>query len=295
MLEDQLVMRQADLQEEYKLREEQLKLKEEELLEGKRQLERMKVQLTAAMKKNAEAQARAEDEAHKKVGYEPPDNNALDWLKSIEHETTLAVARLSAESRACRKQDKTKQHIEWMHDTSELLQMWLQTGEMFRESILRRRNAAGSATQHNQSDTCAAIVSGPSQNYPHTSNKDSSTPQQALNSARKLHFETPSARTSSAETDANEATLEERCKHVAALLRQRNAHTSLLIRTLELQQMQNRSAARDGMSLLFGELQRELQSISVERSELEETMNTISQVAEAWKQERTHLRWCIYT
>ena len=183
---------------------------------------------------------------------EPLANSVLEWLQNIEPETSDVLKRLA---KYHSDRNTTQEAKGWIDDVSELLSMWLQTGDMFRQLATRRASITRASknnvlnSQEDRGRLAAASVDG-----------------HAASCAARLQ----------------ESALGERCRQVCAVLHHRTAHTASMLPSLkELVLLAERASRVDhmlsrssdfahGMSSFVAQFEYELHTVALERAEFEE-------------------------
>lgn len=316
LLHEQLERKRGELElQELRINEKMMKMSETELhLQDMLQVRKLEVNssVTSSLRHElavVEEQARSEeprkkpsnrmraetaDNGNKKAARqedEVPDESAIDWLQSLEFETARQIDRL-AERQSALKSLTNKDEECWISETSELLTMWLQTGKMIREHIKSRRRKSGSVQENvvrKDVDRDNDVAKSPWTN--------SMSPIMAISPSRSVGnrpVDLHAVRVQVHEANAPEVVLSEQCQQLGALLRHRNAQTALLIREItavknlkdftgSYSAMISTSAQKeptDAGSSVAEQLAYELDSVSRERSELEEVLaeKTVSDV-----------------
>lgn len=319
LLNEQLERKRGELElQELRINEKMMKMSERELLlQDMLQARKLEVNSSVtsslrhelAVVDSRKEQARSEkptkkpsnrmraetaDDGSKKAARqkdELPDESAIDWLQSLEFETALHIDRLAERQSALRSLTNNGEES-WIRETSELLTMWLQTGQMIREHVKSRRRKSDSVQENvvrKDLDRDNDVAKSPWSN--------SMSPIMAISPSRSMGnrpVDLHAVRVQVHEANAPEVVLSEHCQQLGALLRHRNAQTALLIR--EITAVKNLKDFKGSYSALIStstqkeptgagssvgeQLAYELDSVSRERSELEEVLaaKTLSDV-----------------
>ena len=253
----------------------------------------------------------ANDENKEAEGQEGglPDEHAIDWLQSLELETARHMDRLAEHQSGLEspKSPKNDSELGWIRETSELLKMWLQTGEMLRAHIVSKsrgrrtdgmqENLVGKHLDRSTAIHLGAGNAGSHQRGTHGDPDRDTAKSLCSNSMSTIMAISPAqsfgnrpvdvlagVRVQVSEPNAPADALSEQCQQLGALLRHRNAHTAMLIREINaegvLKDIEGSDASLMAMSVqkqrkgegcsLPEQLAYELDSVSLERSELEE-------------------------
>jgi hypothetical protein len=319
LLHEQLERKRGELElQELRINEKMMKMSETELhLQDMLQVRKLEVNSSVtsslrherAVVDSRKEQARSEeprkkssnrmraetaDDGNKKAARqedEVPDESAIDWLQSLEFETARQIDRLAERQSALKSLTNNDEEC-WIRETSELLTMWLQTGQMIREHIKSRRRKSDSVQENvvrKDLDRDNDVAKSPWTN--------SMSPIMAVSPSRSVGnrpVDLHAVRVQVHEANAPEVVLSEQCQQLGALLRHRNAQTALLIREIaavkdlkyftgSYSAMISTSAQKEPTgagSSVAEQLAYELDSVSRERSELEEVMaaKTVSDV-----------------
>jgi hypothetical protein len=240
-------------QEDLARREEDLRLREEQIARQEANLrsliEKKEREQASAQKRARESASEAGLQHRPDFRFEPLAQSVLDWLQSIEPETSDLLKRLARQHADHKTSQQTKS---WIDDTSELLSMWLQTGDMFRQLIRSRVEMTDKRNASNQQD-------------------------QEKGNAHLIEDNDASCT-----ARVHESVLAERCQQVCELLSHRNEHTaSLLLSLNDLVRLTENVSRMDaflsksstfahGMTSFAAQLEYELVTVSRERAELEE-------------------------